>query len=166
MLKSFTTSFFILGSAVVFAQTQAEPLVGPVEPMPEPIIQERIILVTQAQCQMITSHVADVDVEYKPGKDVRGRDVVSADVEGSDALGLGKNGYSFYMTHDALKESGRTEKYGLSQSQEGKIILGQVTVKDGDVLWNGSSLREADRNSIYMLCDEQRRTKRRPIVKR
>ena len=51
-------------------------------------------------------------------------------------------------------------------NQEGKIILGQVTVKGGDVFWNGSSMREADRNSIYMLCDEQRRVKRRPIVKR
>ena len=161
MLKSFTVSFFILGSVTVFAQTIAEPLVGPIEPMPE-----RIILVTRADCQMLTPHVPNADVEYRPGKDVRGRDIVPADIGGGDALGLGVNGYSFYMTHDALKESGKAEKYGLSQNQEGKIILGQVTVKGGDVFWNGSSLREADRNSIYMLCDEQRRQKRRPIVKR
>ena len=79
---------------------------------------------------------------------------------------LGENGYSFYMTHDALKDSPLNPGPGLDGANEGKIILGQVTVKDGDVLWNGISLKEADKNRIYLLCEEQRRGKRRPIIKR
>jgi hypothetical protein len=42
------------------------------------------------------------------------------------------------MIHDALKDANATEKFGLTGSQEGRIILGRVTVKDGDVLWNGT----------------------------
>jgi hypothetical protein len=128
--------------------------------------RERIILVTSADCQLLTPHVPNADVEYNPGKDVRGRDVAPADIDGGNALGLGQNGYSFYMTHDALKESAQSEMFGLADSQEGKIVLGQVTVLNGDVLWNVTSLGETDRNRLYMLCDEERRTKRRPIFKR
>ncbi|MDG1709238.1 MAG: hypothetical protein P8H03_10780 [Emcibacteraceae bacterium] len=165
MFKSISAIFFIFGTVAANSQNITEPFVGPIEPQVMPQA-ERIILVTPSDCQLLTPHVPDADVEYKPGKDVRGRDIVPADIGGGDALGLGNNGYSFYMTHDALKESGVAEEYGLTGSQEGKIILGQVTVRDGDVFWNGNSLQEADRNSIYMLCNEQRRGKRRPIVKR
>lgn len=132
-----------------------------------PIEAERIILVTPEHCQLLTPHIPDESVNYNPGKDVRGRDVVPADLNGGgNALGLGQNGYSFYMIHDALKDANAVEKFGLTGSQEGRIILGQVTVKDGDVLWNGNSLREADRNRIYMLCNQERNGKKRPIVKR
>lgn len=161
MFKSYVVGLVVLATSTAYAQEVMGPPEAPVEPG-----SRRIILVTPADCQLLTPHVPDADVEYKPGKDVRGRDIVPADIGGGNVLGLGVHGYSFYMTHDALKESGAAGQYGLTGSQEGKIILGQVTVKDGDVLWNGTSLREADRNSIYMLCDEQRRIKRRPIVKR
>ena len=132
-----------------------------------PLPREQIILVSPEQCQLLTPHIPDDSVNYKPGKDVRGRDVVSADVNGgNNSLGLGQNGYSFYMIHDALKDSNAAEKFGLTGSQEGRIILGQLTVKDGDVLWNGSSLREADRNRVYMLCNQESSGKTHPIVKR
>ena len=132
-----------------------------------PLPAEQIILVIPEQCQLLPPHIPDDNVNYKPGKDVMGRDVVPADIAGgANAFGLGQNGYSFYMIHDALKGSNAAEKFGLTGSQEGRIILGQITVRDGDVLWNGNSLREADRNSIYMLCNAERRGKKRPIVKR
>ena len=56
-------------------------------------------------------------------------------------MALGQNGYSFYFTHDALKDTHLNPGGGLDGANEGKIILGQVTVKEGDVLWNGQSLR-------------------------
>ncbi|MBT5073637.1 MAG: hypothetical protein HOJ34_03070 [Kordiimonadaceae bacterium] len=127
---------------------------------------ERVILITPSNCQLLTQHVPDADLAYQPGLDARGNKVTPADLENGSNLGLGANGYSFYMTHDALRENSIADKYGLGDAQEGKIILGQVTVKDGDVLWNGTSLKEADKNRIYLLCEEQTREKRRPIVKR
>lgn len=122
---------------------------------------ERVILITPSDCILLTQHVPDADVEYKPDVDVRGKKLVPADIENTNNLMIGENGYSFYMTHDALKD-----KAGLNEAQEGKIVLGQVTVKDGDVLWNGTSLKDADRDRVYMLCNEQPQEKRRPIVKR
>ena len=106
---------------------------------------EQIILVTPEQCQLLPPpHIPDDIVNYKPEKDLMGRDVVPAGINGgTNALGLGQNGYSFYMIHDALKEWNAAENFDLTGSQEGRIILGQITVKDGDVLWNGNSSREA-----------------------
>lgn len=127
---------------------------------------ERVILITPSNCLLLTQHVPDADVEYQPGLDARGNKVVPADIGNNSNLGLGENGFSFYMTHDALRENSIADQYGLGDAQEGKIILGQVTVKDGDVLWNGTSLKEADKNRVYMLCAEQAREKRRPIIKR
>ena len=127
---------------------------------------EQIILVTPSDCRLLTQHMPDASVEYKPSVDVRGNSVVSADLNGGNVIGIGEDGYSFYMTHDALKEKGLVNITGLGQSDEGKIVLGQVTVKDGDVLWNGTSLKEMDKQRIYMLCDQQAREKRRLIRKR
>ena len=148
--------------AVGHAQT-TDP--SAVQTVPAPM--EQILVVTEAQCNLLMPHIPDESVDYKPGKDVRGRDVVPADINnGGNSLGLGQNGYTFFMIHDALKDANLTERFGLTGSQEGRIILGQVTVKDGDVLWNGNSLREAERNRVYMLCNQERSGKKRPIVKR
>lgn len=133
----------------------------------EVLVAQQVIVVTTEQCQLLTPHIPDADVEYKAGVDARGREVAPADIAGgNNQLNLGENGYSFFITHDALKDSNIAQEHGLTGSQEGKIVLGQVTVKDGDVFWNGQSLAQADRNRIYMLCNEERRGKRRPIIKR
>ncbi|HPF45697.1 MAG: hypothetical protein KDF58_00970 [Alphaproteobacteria bacterium] len=125
---------------------------------------DRILLVTHKDCQLLRPYIPDEDVTYKPDQDVRGKRLVSAEIKNENDLMIGNNGYSFYLTHDALKEMNENKDAGLTGSEEGKIILGQVTVKNGDVLWNGQSLKESDKSRIYMLCDQQR--KRRPIIKR
>ena len=127
---------------------------------------ERIILVAPSDCLILNKHVPDADVKYQPDVDVRGNSTVPAEIENSDVLGLDDKGYSFYMVHDALKDNEIAAARGLSDAEEGKIILGSITVKNGDILWNGSSLKAADRDRIYMLCEEDRRQKRRPIYKR
>ncbi len=128
--------------------------------------RERIILVTPGDCLILNKHVPDADVKFKPDVDVRGNKTVPAEIGNKDVLGLDGKGYTFYMTHDALKDNEIAAARGLSGSEEGKIILGSVTVKNGDILWNGSSLKAADRDRIFMLCEEDRRQKRRPIYKR
>ncbi len=128
--------------------------------------QEKIILVTPADCQLLTNYIPSDDVEYKAGIDTRGNKVAPADLNSGNSLGLGQDGYSFYMTHDALKGNDYATDPRFSSSQEGKIILGQVTIKDGDVLWNGTSLKENEKKRIYMLCNEDNDEKRRPVYKR
>ncbi len=127
---------------------------------------ERIIIVTPADCLLLEQHIPDEDVNYKPDVDVRGNAVVPAEIENTNALRIGEHGYSFYLTHDALKENEFIKQYGLDTAQEGKIILGQVTVKDGDVLWNGVSLKNSHMRSIQMLCHDDRARKKRPMIKR
>ena len=125
---------------------------------------ERVILVTPEHCQLLNSHIPNEDVKYKADEDVRGNKLVPAEIKSSNNLIDDKSGYSFFMTHDALKNSRLNLGQGVDGANEGKIILGQVTVKDGDVLWNGASLKERDRERLYLLCKEQR--KKRPIIKR
>lgn len=147
---------FSIGSSNVFAQE--EDLVNQ--------SSERIILITSEHCQLLTPHIPDDDVNYKPDEDVRGNSVVPAEIKSGNRLSIGERGYSFYMTHDALKGLSADQRSGLTGNEEGKIILGQVTVKDGDVFWNGTSLKQAERDRVYMLCEQDRRGKRRPMIKR
>lgn len=126
---------------------------------------EEVLLVTRSDCLLLTRHTADADVKYKDAVDVRGRKIVPANVKSGNRLNLNENGYSFYLTHDAVKNN-IANSTGIDAENEGKIILGQVTVKDGDVLWNGTSLKDADKERILLLCDEDALKKRRPIRKR
>ncbi|MEZ5756973.1 MAG: hypothetical protein R3D86_01980 [Emcibacteraceae bacterium] len=125
---------------------------------------DQILLVTYEDCQLLRPYIPGEDVTYKPDLDVRGNALVPAEIKNENDLMIGSNGYSFYLTHDALKVMNDNKSSGLTGSEEGKIILGQITVKNGDVLWNGQSLKESDKSRIYILCDQQR--KRRPIIKR
>ena len=127
---------------------------------------ERIIIVTPSDCLLLEQHIPDDDVNYKPDVDVRGNPTVPAEVKNTNNMRIGENGYSFYLTHDALGNDEFKKQYGLDTAQEGRIILGQVSVKEGEVYWNGEPLQNRYRHNIYLLCDEEQRRKRRPIIKR
>ncbi len=129
-------------------------------------IERRVVIISPQDCLLLDEHIPDDDVNYKPDVDVRGKNLVPAEVESGNSLGLGENGFSFYMTHDALKDNEIAEAYGLTDAQEGKMILGRISILDGDVYWNGSSMKSAERNQIYALCREQGYGKNRPILKR
>lgn len=126
---------------------------------------EEVLLVTRSDCLLLTRHTPDANVKYKDAVDVRGRKVVPANAQNNDRLNFNEKGFSFYLTHDAAKNN-IVDSTGIDAINEGKIILGQVTVKDGDVFWNGTSLKEADKERIFLLCNEDQLKKRRPIRKR
>ncbi len=127
---------------------------------------QHIVIVTPEDCLLLEEHIPDDDVTYKPDVDVRGNSVVPAEIKNGNRLDLGTRGYSFYMTHDALKDNEIAKEYGLSDAQEGKIILGRVSIQGGDVYWNGASLKNSERNHLYALCRETSDGKKRPILKR
>lgn len=127
---------------------------------------QRVVIVTPEDCLLLEQHIPDDNVTYKPDVDVRGNSVVPAEIKNGNRLDLGTEGYSFYMTHDALKDNQIAKEYGLSDAQEGKIVLGRISIQGGDVYWNGISLKNNERNQIYALCHEREAGKRRPILKR
>lgn len=132
----------------------------------EPEFERRVVIINPQDCLLLEEHIPDDDVNYKPDVDVRGNALVPAEINNGNSLGLGENGFSFYMTHDALKDNEIAEKFGLTDAQEGRMILGRITVLDGDVLWNGSSMKSTERDQVYALCRELRSGKKRPILKR
>lgn len=156
----------ILSALILFGFLSANETLIAQEDQAEIEQAERVILITSRDCLLLNHHVPDADVKYRPDVDVRGKSTVPAEIESARGLNLGQNGYSFYMVHDALKENEVAQRFGVEDSNQGKVILGQVTVQDGEVFWNGSPLQGADQESIYLLCDQERRKKRRPIVKR
>lgn len=127
---------------------------------------QRVIIITPEDCLLLEEHIPDDDVNYKPDVDVRGNSVVPPEIRSDNRLDLGEDGYSFYMTHDALKDNEIAREFGLSDAQEGKMILGRISVRGGEVYWNGSSLKNAERNYVYALCRETAGGKKRPILKR
>jgi hypothetical protein len=127
---------------------------------------QNIVVVTPKDCLLLQEHIPDDDVTYKPSVDVRGNSIIPAEIKNGNRLDLGAGGYSFYMTHDALKDNQIAKEYGLSDAQEGKIILGRVSIQESDIYWNGASLKNSERNHIYALCRETSGGKKRAILKR
>lgn len=145
-------TFLLYGIHSVSAQTPDE--------------MRRVIVVTPSDCMLLEQHVPDDDVKYKPDVDVRGNATVPAEIKSASRFGLPENGYSFFMIHDALKDNEIAKELGMDDAQEGKIILGRVSVIDGEVHWNGSSLARAETERLYLLCADERSGKKRPILKR
>ncbi len=127
-----------------------------------PDVTERVLLRTSEHCLLLSEHIPDDDVAYKPGVSAHGETVAPADLPGGNSLGLGEQDYSFLMTHDALNtqksnENSVVSPNGLTPAQEGKIILGQVSVRDGAVFWNGQPLTSQDTAQIHILCNDDKR---------
>ncbi len=127
---------------------------------------QRVVIITHGDCLLLEQHIPDDDVNYKPDVDVRGNSVVPAETSNGNSLGIGEGGFSFFMTHDALKDNEIAEQFGLSDAQEGKMILGRVSIQDGEVFWNGAPMKTRERSQVYALCRDSGGGKNRPILKR
>lgn len=73
------------------------------------------IRITSRDCQRIVRHVADADVAYKPGVDVRGKPVAPADLSDSPKLKL-PDVYTFDINIDMGRYLGRPEDQAAAAS--------------------------------------------------
>tara|TARA_R110000868_G_scaffold248788_4_gene505342 strand:+ start:148 stop:645 length:498 start_codon:yes stop_codon:yes gene_type:complete len=124
--------------------------------------QAETISLAASDCQRLVRHVPADDVTYKPGIDVRGKAVAPADLGG---------GYGIDIPEDIHIDIGidLADRLGLREDlrsgddanapvvrkvlpYEGKAALGLVTIKGGDVFWNGERITSQDEAILAEAC--------------
>lgn len=106
--------------------------------------------VSRKDCQRAVAHQPSGDVAYKPGVDVHGRKVRSADAGGTAKIDLPEE-ITIPITMDIAK------KYGFGDSGKnyfGETSVGKVTVRGDRVFWNGKPLDDQDQAAVIAACKQ------------
>ena len=115
------------------------------------------ITVSPNACQPLTAHTPSRDGAYKPGVDVHGNAVTSADLSDSGKLNLAAD-HEFWLPTEVLLEDAITIVAGdkLNSIRASNIRVGAVTVKNGQAYFNGEPLGDAKFHAIAAECQKQR----------
>ncbi|WP_173985479.1 hypothetical protein [Magnetospirillum sp. SS-4] len=120
MIRPFAVvAALVLSAAPVQAQQAAKGAGGPL-----------VITITKADCSRLIQHRASADVAYKPGVDVRGKPVASADTDPSRAEFAKRvvpDVLEFPVTINPLNYAGRKAAYKSKESTQAAIAAGGGT---------------------------------------
>ena len=111
-----------------------------------PAMGESKLQVKKRDCKKVLKRQMK-SAEYKPGVDVRGRKVKSADHGGGSPIKLPEE-----ITIDIGIDL--DEKYGLGSGGKytGEAKIGQVKVRNGQVFWNCQPLGNHEQGAIAEAC--------------
>lgn len=98
-------------------------------------------------CKRLVQHQARSDVNYKPGVDVRGRKVVSADVDGGMKLKLPST-VEFDISFNPLKGAAAT-KFGETSSSVGKV---KYDIGKNEFTFNGEPMNDKATADLARKC--------------
>ncbi|MGD9535767.1 MAG: hypothetical protein AB7P52_02865 [Alphaproteobacteria bacterium] len=104
-------------------------------------------------CQSVTIHEPDPDVAYQPGIDVDGNPVAPAELGGASEPLVGPgHEYRIDLTTplgDALSGPAGS---GVDFVEDSEIGIGEVTVREGRVYFNGRPLDDQDEHARAEAC--------------
>jgi hypothetical protein len=114
------------------------------------------IRIDKAACRMVTKHIPDADVAYKPNVDVHGKKVVPADITPPTDYHL-EDSFELRLTADAVRAFGlKTPKLrNNSRAITSDTVFGCITLKHGKPYLNGKPLDDAGQNQLAVLCKSQ-----------
>ncbi len=117
---------------------------GALQALPAAAATTTEVTVSNKDCREIIAAVPAPDVAYRPGVDVGGRKVVPADLAARpDAFRL-PDQITFNIGEDLAKK--------FNSQYTGDTVFGKVTVKRGEVFWNGRALGGQSLNAIARAC--------------
>ncbi|MEO3430049.1 hypothetical protein AAFN88_14410 [Pelagibius sp. CAU 1746] len=124
---------------------------GPVSPA---AAEDGYLTISKADCGRLSRHFPAPDVAYQPGRDVRGKPVAPADLEG------GPNGDGGLVLPEAVVipiEVSLFERYGLPANginYKGDIFIGEVVVDvaSGRAIFNGQPLQSEEEAELAARC--------------
>lgn len=105
------------------------------------------LVITRQDCARISAHRPEAGVAYQPGRDVYGKPVSPADLDGGSGIKLPEE-ITLYIGIDLA------EKYGIGAGGDftGEGIVGRVTVVGDAVYFNGKRIDDRDRHAIAEAC--------------
>lgn len=109
------------------------------------------VLISKKDCDRVIRHVPADAVAFKPGVDVRGNSVASADLNGGSSIAM-PDVIEFNLTIDVLNDLGISDDSPLAP--EGEAVLGTVTydMLSGAVTFNGKTLGDPELAVIAAGC--------------
>ena len=120
-----------------------------------------IVIVTADDCAAITAHEPADDVAYEPGVDVDGNAVASADLYDSGRIDYNADdivisiGNPLVATAGVVGDEaafvaagGRIDSFGADSS------VGSVTLRNGEVYFNGRRITDNEARAIALACAE------------
>lgn len=119
-------------------------------------LSAQTITVSPSACQALTAHTPSSDVAYQPGVDVDGNDVVSADLNSSGQLNFADD-HEFWLPIEVPLSNvvNIDAADNLNSVRDSNIGVGTVTVKNGQVYFNGEPLGDAGSHAIAAECAKQ-----------
>jgi hypothetical protein len=129
-------------------------LLAALGPVPPAAAEDGYLTITKADCARLALHYPAPDVTYQPGRDVRGKPVVPADLEG------GPDGDGGLVLPEAVVipiEVDLFERYGIPAngiSYKGDIFIGEVVVDvaSGRAIFNGQPLQSEAEAELAARC--------------
>ncbi|MGF1631100.1 MAG: hypothetical protein ACFCUT_16630 [Kiloniellaceae bacterium] len=112
--------------------------------------EEAYLTVSESDCARLARHYPADDVTYRPGRDVRGKPVAPADLDGGTGLIL-PNAVVIPIEIDLF------DRYGIpanSANFTGDVFIGEVVVDvaTGRAIFNGQPLQSDDEAALAALC--------------
>jgi hypothetical protein len=109
------------------------------------------ITITEPTCRNLIAHRASPDVAYTPGRDVQGRPVAPADLDGGIPLRMPES-FSIAITVEIAKRFGIPTVPHLYKPE---AMIGEVTYRDGRFWFNGQPLQSEAEATLSELCQRQ-----------
>jgi hypothetical protein len=116
------------------------------------LAEETRIVISDKDCKRLLLKNASISADYKPGVDVHGKKVKSADLPDPNKIVL-PDELSFDISPKIYQLLGATPPTGLEDTA---VTVGTVTVKKGGaVFFNGKRLNRRTRSELKKLCKQQ-----------
>jgi hypothetical protein len=109
------------------------------------------ISISNEACRRLIAHVPNADVAYKPGVDVRGNAVASADLPGTSLLKLPET-IQFNLSFDLMSEFGVTDASPLAPIGEASIGVVTFDILSGKSTFNGQPLGDPEQSMLAAVC--------------
>lgn len=122
---------------------------------------------TTDDCGNIVAHAPSADIAYQPGVDVQGNAVAPADLDGSGGLDLDADDIIVSIEIPLIAIAGVVGDEAAFVANGGQIdtfgataSVGTVTLRGGDVYFDGKPISDREREAVAAACAEVQR--RRP----
>ncbi len=111
------------------------------------------VRITVDDCAALTAHEPADDVAYQPGVDVNGKPVAPADLDAAGQLELPSD-HEYWLEialplRDAVRAS---DGSALDRVGGSEIVVGVVTVRDGDAYFDGEPLGSQETHAVLEAC--------------
>ncbi len=121
-----------------------------------------LITVTSDDCAAITAHEPADDVAYRPGVDVDGNPVAPADLNASGRIDYDADDIVISIGNPLVATAGVVGDQAAFVAAGGRIdtfgaesSVGSITLRDGEVFFNGRRITDYERRAIAEACAER-----------